>query len=167
MIQLKPFTIDDWKLIDRWTANEAELIQFSGQIFSFPIDKQQIETYLSDSKNRTVFRVDNLNNEPIGMAEISILDNDVAKLARVLIGEESMRGKGLGTVLINRLIEFGVQELNKHIFRLNVYTWNVGAVRCYKKLGFTKTSKPIKYVKVGNDTWDTIEMEKTLTPTQL
>lgn len=161
MIKLKPFRPEDWKYINKWIANELELIQFAGQIFRFPIDKSQIEHYLSHSDNRTVFRIENKNGKPIGMAEISIEDENVAKLARILIGEKSIRGQGIGTELINKLTEYGIKELKKEIIRLNVYKWNIAAIKCYEKAGFTQTDKPIKYIKLGDKEWETIEMEKT------
>lgn len=163
MIKLKPFKTEDWQYINQWIANESELIQFAGQIFTFPIDKNQIENYLSNSKKRTVFRIENENDEPIGMAEISIEDENVAKLARILIGEKSLRGKGVGTELINQLTEYAVKNLKKKTIRLNVYQWNIGAMKCYQKAGFTQTDKPTKYVKVGDETWKITEMEITST----
>ncbi|QDO94243.1 GNAT family N-acetyltransferase [Formosa sediminum] len=159
VIELKSFKIEDWKYLKKWISSESELIQFAGQIFSFPIDQKQVELYLSESK-RTVFKIENENNETIGIAEISIPEENVAKLARILIGEKSMRGKGVGTELINKLTEYGFSNLKKERIILNVYSWNIGAIKCYEKVGFSKTDKPKKLVKVGNENWETIEMEK-------
>ena len=159
MIELKPFKIDDWKYLEKWISSESELIQFAGPFFSFPIDRQQIESYLSDS-NRIVFKVNNENGQTIGMAEISLTADNVAKLARILIGEKSIRGKGIGTELINKLTEYSFNKLEVNRVILNVYSWNVGAVKCYQKGGFYKTDKPIEHVWVGNDEWEAIEMEK-------
>ena len=159
MIELKSFKIDDWEYLNKWVLNESELVQFAGPIFSFPVDRKQVESYLSDS-NRIVFKIENENKQSIGMAEISTARENVAKLARILIGEKSMRGKGIGTELINKLSEYGFNNLKKERIILNVYSWNIGAIRCYEKVGFSKTDKPIKFVKIGNEEWETIEMEK-------
>jgi len=159
VIKLKSFKIEDWKYLKKWISSESELIQFAGQIFNFPIDKKQVELYLSDT-NRTVFKIESENNKTIGIAEISAPEENVAKLARILIGEKSMRGKGIGTELINELTEYGFNNLKKGRIILNVYSWNTGAIKCYEKVGFSQTDKPIKLVKVGNEKWETIEMEK-------
>jgi RimJ/RimL family protein N-acetyltransferase len=164
VIELKSFKIEDWEYLKKWISSESELIQFAGQIFTFPIDQKQVELYLSDP-NRTVFKIENENNETIGIAEISIPEENVAKLARILIGEKSMRGKGIGTELINKLAEFGFNNLKKERIILNVYSWNIGAIKCYEKVGFSQTDKPIKVVKFGNEEWETIEMEKSQLPT--
>lgn len=159
MIKLKSFKIEDWEYLKNWISSESELIQFSGQIFTFPIDKKQVERYLSDS-TRTVFKIETEDKQIIGIAEISIPYENTAKLARVLIGEKSMRGKGIGTELINKLTDYGFKKLKKDRIILNVYTWNIAAIKCYEKVGFFKTNKPIMLVKVGTEAWKTIEMEK-------
>lgn len=159
MITLKPFRIEDWEDLEKWISCESELIQFAGQIFSYPIDRKQVESYLSDS-NRTVFKIENYQKQSIGIAEISIEKEDVAKLARILIGEKSMRGKGIGTELINKLTEYGFNHLKKGRIILNVFSWNVAAIKCYEKAGFLKVDKPRRFVNVDNEKWEKIEMER-------
>ena len=158
MIELQPFEADDWKCLQKWIANESELIQFAGPIFSFPIDRNQVESYLSNP-NRMVFRIEN-SSKVIGMAEISNEGESVAKLARILVGEVSMRGRGIGTELMNQLADYGFNQLKKKKLILNVYSWNLGAIKCYEKVGFRRTDKSPILVTVGDEEWEAIEMEK-------
>lgn len=161
MIILKSFEIEDFEYLGKWISNESELVQFAGQIFTFPICRNQVELYLADL-NRIVFRIENDNFETIGIAEVSIIEENVAKLARILIGDKSMRGKGIGAELINILTEYVFKVLKMEKIILNVYSWNVGAIKCYEKTGFSKTNKAVKIVEFGNEKWETIEMEKKL-----
>lgn len=71
-----------------------------------------------------------------------------------------MRGQGMGTALLTKLTDYGFNELKKQRIILNVYKWNTVAIKCYEKIGFSQTDKPIKYVSVGDEEWETIEMEK-------
>ena len=159
MIKLQPFGVNDWKYLRKWIANEAELVQFAGPIFSFPIDKDQVESYLSNP-NRMVFKIEDSSKQAIGMAEISDEGGSVAKLARIIIGEESVRGKGIGTKLMNQLADYGFNKLKKEKLILNVYSWNLGAIKCYEKVGFRRTDKSPIVVTVGGEKWEAIEMEK-------
>lgn len=70
------------EIIKKVTSNEAELIQFAGIIFTFSIDQQQVETYLSDF-NGIVFRIENEHQNPIEIVKISSVDANVAKLSRI------------------------------------------------------------------------------------
>ncbi|MEC3965833.1 hypothetical protein [Flagellimonas halotolerans] len=90
MLKLKPFKIDDWEYLQKWISNESELIQFAGPIFTYPIDQRQVALYLSDTK-RIVFRIEHGHRKTVGIAEIYLPKKNVAKLARILIGEKSMR----------------------------------------------------------------------------
>lgn len=157
MISLKSFTVEDWKYIDEWISDESELIQFAGQIFTFPINQLQIETYLNNS-DRIAFTIEK-QALVIGMAEIYIYNDTTVKLGRILIGEKSFRGQGIGKALIVKLINYSFNILKKKRAILNVYTWNTSAIKCYEKVGFSMTDKPIRYIKVGNEKWETIEME--------
>ncbi|WP_428979733.1 GNAT family N-acetyltransferase [Flagellimonas halotolerans] len=68
--------------------------------------------------------------------------------------------KGLGTALMNILVDFVCRELNKEKIILNVFSWNIGAIKCYEKVGFVQTNKPIEVMKVGNEEWEIMEMAK-------
>lgn len=159
MIKLVSFEINDWVYLQKWIGNKAELVQFAGPLFSFPIDKTQVESYLSNP-NRTVFKVENSSRQAIGMAEISNEGVSVAKLARILIAEKLMRGKGIGTELVNQLVDYGFNKLKKEKFILNVYSWNLGAIKCYEKVGFRQTDRSPTVVTIGGEKWEAIEMEK-------
>ncbi len=49
MIKLTPFTIDNVMLFSSWIKNAKEMIQFSGDTFSFPLSNEQIQKYLNDN----------------------------------------------------------------------------------------------------------------------
>jgi len=62
--------------------------------------------------------------------------------------------------LIKKLTQYGFNNLKKERIILNVYSWNIEAIKFYEKVGFYQTEKPIEFVKVENEIWETIEMEK-------
>lgn len=165
MIYLKPFIPDDYDFLNSWISNEHELIQFSGGIFQYPIDREQIKEYLNDSV-RYSFKViftesyDNglLNTQIIGMAEIYRENNETAKLCRVLIGHPDMRDKGLGKKIIRLLLNKAFDDMACEYVHLNVYDWNVGAIKCYEQVGFVKNPLINQHVMVDGKQWTTINM---------
>ena len=46
MIELKPFTENDFEIFKAWAANAEELFQFAGPVFSFPLTDEQLRNYL-------------------------------------------------------------------------------------------------------------------------
>lgn len=157
MIELGLFTNDDFNRLMGWIVNEEELIQFAGPIFKYPLTEVQLSHYLKD-KNRIVYKVSVLPaKEIIGHCEIYISESS-AKLCRILIGNRSYRGKGLGLEIINKLVNICFNELNFNYAELNVYDWNIPAVKCYEKAGFILNPEKSKTIVVNNKPWTSVNM---------
>jgi len=109
MIKLEQFKSKDFEYLLKWIDNEKDLVQFAGDMFSFPITELQIVKYLKDN-NRFVFKVV-FNGAIIGQAEIYLEDKYNARLCRILIGNSKFRGKGIGAQLINELLKMSFEEL--------------------------------------------------------
>ena len=58
-----------------------------------------------------------------------------AELA-ILIGDDSWQGKGIGRAICDRVIRYGLDQLNLHRVELTVLATNERAIRLYKALGF-------------------------------
>ena len=52
------------------------------------------------------------------------------------IGEADYRGKGYGTDAMQVLVDYAFRELDLYRLSLNVFSFNVSAIRCYEKVGF-------------------------------
>jgi len=59
----------------------------------------------------------------------------------IAIYEEKNWGKGFGTDTMKVLLRFGFEFLNLHRIQLQVYAFNVRAIRTYEKVGFTTVGK--------------------------
>jgi len=97
-------------------------------------------TSLYNSKNpsNVVFAIYlNSNKNHIGNVNLSMIDYDNrnARLA-IFIADEDKRGRGYGTVAIEKVLEFGFGKLKLNKVYLKVDVKNLPAVRMYKKIGF-------------------------------
>lgn len=158
MIRLEPFTQVDFKRLISWIDNEELLIQFAGPIFTYPLTEEQLQSYLED-ENRFAFKVIDTNSgHTIGHAEIYRTENNTAKICRVLIGDQSLRGKGFGEELIRELVSFSIKNLPGTTVELNVYDWNTAAIRCYEKVGFVMDPEKFTIMTVEGKTWKSMNM---------
>jgi RimJ/RimL family protein N-acetyltransferase len=132
-------------------------MQFAGPEFIFPLTEEQIEKSLSD-KNRIAFRVLNRNTDfTIGHCEIYFKE-DFANLGRILIMDESQRGKGIGEQIVRLLLEFISENSPQKRVELNVFDFNIGAVKCYEKVGFV-VNPDKKFVReMDDETWTALNM---------
>jgi RimJ/RimL family protein N-acetyltransferase len=136
MVSLQKFDTNFYADLISWVDNEEQLMQFAGPEFTFPLTNEQLAKSLAD-KNRYPFRVvNNLTNTSIGHCEIYLTDQS-AYFGRILIADKAQRGKGLGQQIVNLLLDFVFLKLNRATVQLNVFDWNVEAIMCYKKVGFT------------------------------
>ena len=157
MIVIEKFTSGDFKNLISWINSEEELMQFAGPQLTFPLTNEQLEKSLTNENVLTFKVVDNSTNLSIGHAEIFLKDSSFA-LARILVGDKNMRGKGLGKIIVDKLLEFGFTNFDKNTAELNVFDWNISAIKCYEKAGF-EVNHNLKFERKINDkTWIAINM---------
>jgi RimJ/RimL family protein N-acetyltransferase len=157
LIKLRAFLKPDFERLISWIDNEEAMVQFAGTYFSFPITKTQLQQYLDD-KSRFVYKVVYTpTNTVIGHAEI-FLNYPTAVFCRIIIGEEKYRGKGLGQQIIKSLLEISFTQLGAAVAMLNVFDWNIAAIKCYEKVGFTINPGMSRMRQVNGKTWRALNM---------
>ncbi|PJA47102.1 N-acetyltransferase [Candidatus Uhrbacteria bacterium CG_4_9_14_3_um_filter_36_7] len=75
--------------------------------------------------------------KPIGFMGLKNIskENRNAELF-ILIGEDNYRGKGIGKIAMQWLLNYGFQKCKLHKINLGVIKDNIPAVKLYKSLGF-------------------------------
>jgi RimJ/RimL family protein N-acetyltransferase len=158
MVKIEKFGYEDFDRLISWVASLEDLIQFSGSIFQFPLTRQQLDGYIAVN-NRLAFRVIYIpTNNVIGHGEISILSESTCLLCRLLIGEKNLRGQGLGQEMVKQLLGVAFNELGATKAELNVYDWNLSAIRCYEKEGFLINHDKCYKIEVNSQIWTALNM---------
>ena len=158
MIQLEPFTKNDFAQLIAWVDTEEQLMQFAGPLLHFPLRAAQLEIYIKE-KRRYAFKVVHLStNNNIGHAEIYLSNKNVASLCRILIGDPALRGKGYGYQVLKQLLTISFTQLNVQKAMLNVFDWNTSAIRCYEKAGFSIDETNTQQREVNGKKWTAMNM---------
>lgn len=160
-IRLEKFSETDFDTLLSWVKEEKELIQFAGPIFSFPLTREQLRNYLTDTKRHAFKVIHNDTNTTIGHCEAYKTDKQNSKLCRILIGDKNFRGKGYGTILIKILTEWSFDNLNTNFVDLNVYDFNTSAIKSYENVGFKKIYTNQATTQVNNENWASYKMTVT------
>lgn len=158
MIELRSFQEDDFETLISWVDNEEFLIRFAGPVFTYPLTKEQLATYISDEKRLAFKVVKSDTAETIGHAEIYLSEEGTARLCRILIGKEEHRGKGMGGQIIQRLTDHSFGKLNAAVAELNVFDGNIAAIKCYEKAGFKVNPDKRTTMEVNGSIWTAINM---------
>ena len=69
-----------------------------------------------------------------------------------------MKGKRLCGQIMNLLLEYGFNTLNQPVLELNVFDWNVAAIRCYKKAGLRKNMDKTMEFEINGKKWIAFNM---------
>ncbi len=158
MIKLEPFKHSDFDTLISWINSEKLLIQIAGTIFSYPLTASQLHVYLDDEKSISFKIVDSSQNKTIGHTEIYLTSNESVKLDKLLIGDKSQRGKGIGQLVVEELLKYSFEVLKAKEVELNVYDWNTAGIKCYEKVGFILNPDKKLSTQVHDDTWLALNM---------
>ena len=158
MISLEKFTADDYDRLISWVNSEELLMQFAGPGFNFPLTRKQLEPSVNES-NRTCFKVI-YHSRVIGHCELYLKEKSVV-LARILIGEENMRGRGLGKEIVEAMLDYAFRHFTVDVAELNVFDHNKAAIRCYERVGFAIDHTIRMERKFRNEYWPASNMKIT------
>ncbi|MDR7372679.1 GNAT family protein [Flavobacterium aquidurense] len=157
MIRLEKFDKKFYSELIDSIKNAKDLMQFGGPEFTFPLTEEQIDKTLSD-QNRIAFRVANSSDgNTIGHCEIYFKD-DSAKLGRILIIDKNQRGKGIGEQMVILLLQYILENRRERNIELNVFDFNIGAIKCYEKVGFVINPDKKLIREVDGETWTALNM---------
>lgn len=165
MIELKYFGLEDITQLMNWIDNPQLLLQWAGLSFTYPLDQKQLEEYVnksnhSDSGIMAYKVVDVKTQAVIGHISLGSIDRDhnSARLCRVLIGEKSMLGRGIGKLMVEEALKIAFGHLNLHKVSLAVFDFNHPAYNLYKKIGFKTEGLIREACRIGTDYWSYYEM---------
>jgi RimJ/RimL family protein N-acetyltransferase len=135
-MHLRKYQPSDFTLLAQWVTSPALLFQFAGTDFSYPLTQIQIQQYQSLNPECSFYVACTPDNKPFAFGEIIPQENNIPRLGRLLIGDTKKRGKGLGAIFVQLLVEECIRLYNCTQIELYVLTSNIQAIRCYEKVGF-------------------------------
>jgi RimJ/RimL family protein N-acetyltransferase len=133
---LQPYTSSDFKLLENWVTDAELLLQFSGTDFSYPLTELQIQDYQYTYPDRHLYLGYTLEKLPFAFGEIIPQESGYPRLARILVGESSLRSQGLGRYFVKLLLDEAKRLYNTDTVELFTWEKNHAAIRCYESVGF-------------------------------
>jgi RimJ/RimL family protein N-acetyltransferase len=162
-ITLREFSRDDFPRLIEWvnSSGPEAFLRWAGTSFAYPLTEAQLEAQLAeaegpDATRRIFSAVDADSGEVVGHVELSRVDrgNRSASISRLLVGEPSARGKGIGAQIVSRLLDKAFGELKLHRVDLYVLDFHVAALRTYQGLGFKTEGHLVEARRSGGKYWN-------------
>ncbi|GAB4074501.1 GNAT family protein [Barrientosiimonas marina] len=165
MIELDDFKPTDFQQLIEWIDSEDFLVQWGGLGFSYPLDNEQLKTYIENTNHKSardfIFAVRlKETGDTVGHISLRHIDqeNKSARIAKVLVGNQHSRGQGIGQQMIHDVLRIAFDHFQLHRVSLGVFDFNTPAIACYEKAGFTKEGLLRDCRKRGSDYWSLWEM---------
>ncbi|MFY9662913.1 MAG: GNAT family protein [Candidatus Cybelea sp.] len=158
---LVPFSSEHFATLASWFPTERDVLQWAGPRVRFPIDKAQFVAMIDEGLTNPPTRLcwmAKLREELVGHSQLHFdWRNRSATLSRVAIAP-ALRGHGLAVPMLRRVIDkaFALPDIER--LELNVYSFNIPAVRTYERLGFAIEGVSRASARAGSERWDTIQM---------
>lgn len=163
-VVLEPFGPADYARLVDWVPDQAQLLQWAGPIFRWPLDDAQLDDYVAPTAGpvptRLIWRaVADAGGEVVGHVELNEIDRRhlAATLSRVLVSPEQ-RNRGMGRAMIAAALEVAFDTLALHRVELRVFDFNEPAIRCYEALGFCREGLLRDTRRIGRVHWSTLVM---------
>jgi len=142
-IYFRALEIDDYRTSILWRKNDKIWEKLGGQHYfvSEAYEKKWVEQkILTPNKNEIILAIClEEDNKYVGNVYLTDIDwlNRSAQL-HILIGEESVWGKGIGTKVICKIVEYAFDQRNIHRVYSHILSTNLSSMRIHEKCGFTK-----------------------------
>lgn len=139
MVTIRECKTEDIKTILSWNeSTEAFLKQWSN--FTYPLAEEQYIDRIN-SEDFYVFSIEH-DGTLAGTVQIYRIDKEkrTARVGCYLINPQ-MRGKGIGTSALDLLSAYAFKNMEVDTLESSVFDYNVGAIKCYQKVGFVKTGE--------------------------
>jgi len=166
-IILREFSREDFARLIEWVNSGGSefFLRWAGTSFEYPLTEAQLEAHLAEAEGpqatRRIFAaVADASGEVVGHVELSRIDraNRSASISRLLVGEPSARGKGVGADIVSRLLDLAFGELKLHRVDLYVLDFHVAALRTYQGLGFKTEGHLVEARRSGGKYWNVYYM---------
>lgn len=139
-IYLRLMTVEDTDMIIAWRNSDAVRKNFIYQeLFTREGHLNWIRTMVDTGRvvQMIICMVD--SDKPVGSVYIRDIDLQHRKAEYgIFIGEESARGKGIGTQAASMMLQYCFEELKLHRVFLRAFADNMQAIRSYEKAGFVR-----------------------------
>ncbi|MBX9922899.1 MAG: GNAT family N-acetyltransferase [Rhabdochlamydiaceae bacterium] len=139
---------------------EQDIAQEPGYFCSEPFELSEENVCKTIQSSQGIYLVAEKEGILVGHAFLEILDlQNLSHVAQLNIAvHKGYQGKGIGTQLMERIIEWAKQSGRVEKIELNVRASNTGAIALYKKMGFFEEGCLKRRVKAGDRYIDDLVM---------
>jgi RimJ/RimL family protein N-acetyltransferase len=133
---LRKYTDSDFPILKSWVTDPDLLFIFAGRDWSYPLKFEEVKAYQLAHPTKQSYVLCSDEGLPVAFGELINSGPNAPRLGRLLVGGKENRGKGIGKILIQSMIDESRKLNNQKFIHLLVFKDNFSAIRCYQNIGF-------------------------------
>ena len=163
---LRSFIIDkDYEHLQKWITDERTHALWCANRISYPLNKEELTATLENDARDWGGKAYTMFDEyerPIGFFVYSVNKNDNTGFLKFVVLDNSLRGQGVGSQMLQQISEFAFEQTGVSAMQLNVFDVNLPARKCYEKVGFVEDAMTPNVFVFQNEQWGRCHMVKYL-----
>ena len=157
-MKLRPYIASkDYQIIKNWITDGRMHDLWCAKRIPYPMTEENLQAFLEKDAlewgGKPYIATEENSDIPVGFFMITVNRGANSAFFKCIMVDNSLRGKGYGTRMIEQMKRFAFDELGVSLVQLNVFDTNPGAKRCYEKAGFTIESFTEKSLSFGAESW--------------
>lgn len=155
-MRLRPYKKSDFAYLQKWIGDARTHALWCTNRLPFPLTEEVFQEMLESSEREWgscgyTFTED--SGLPVGFLLYNVNEEENYGFASCVVVNNSLRGKGYGTQMLKRLLQYAFLITNVSEVRLNVFDVNKCAKKCYEKAGFSEDAFTEEVLMFEGESW--------------
>ncbi|MBE5876214.1 MAG: GNAT family N-acetyltransferase [Lachnospiraceae bacterium] len=160
-MRIRPYLDKDFDTISTWITDERSHALWCANRIPYPLKKDSFNKFLIEIGNcfcDNAFVATTDGGDVVGFFCFSVnIDKNEGMLKFVVI-DNTMRDKGYGSEMIRLAVKYAFEIEKANTVQLNVFPENIGAKKCYEKVGFQERSLVERAFVFQDEAWGRCNM---------
>jgi len=160
-VRIRPYQNKDFDTISQWIMGERSHALWCANLIPYPLEKKGFDDLLQDVEERcgdSPFVATSDNGKVVGFFCFSVNVNTNEGMLKFVVIDNSMRNKGYGYEMLKLAIKYAFEIAKANAVQLNVFPENLGAKKCYEKVGFKERTLTENAFSFKDESWGRCNM---------
>ncbi|MBP3325067.1 MAG: GNAT family N-acetyltransferase [Coprococcus sp.] len=160
-MRIRPYLNKDFDMISQWITDERTHALWCANLVAYPLEKKGFDDLLQQVEERfgdSPFVATTDDGKVVGFFCFSVDLNTNEGMLKFVVIDNSIRNKGYGCEMLKLAVKYAFDIAKADAVHLNVFSENLGAKKCYQKVGFKERTLTENAFSFKDELWGRCNM---------
>lgn len=160
-MRIRPYLNKDFDMISQWITDERTHALWCANLVAYPLEKKGFDDLLQQVEERfgdSPFVATTDDGKVVGFFCFSVDLNTNEGMLKFVVIDNSIRNKGYGCEMLKLAVKYAFDIAKADAVHLNVFPENLGAKKCYQKVGFKERTLTENAFSFKDELWGRCNM---------